>query len=506
MATRRNTKIPEKTDSSNQPTAQELRAWFDKNKDALSGIKQISDPNKPSSKTMSTFDRDKLRTYMKNPYSNIKQLRNLSRYLFYRCQVYKRLIQYNANMINLNYRQVVPLVDLNKGSDKKKILKSYYETLQQLEYADLNLAFRPACVTVFREDVFYGCAYWDSTGFFILPLDSDFCYVSGVYSDGSLAFQMDMSYFSRKKEMLDNLGEPFVSMWNEYQKNTSKNKWQPFPEEYAVCLKYDLTDLENPIPPFVGMFDGLISLEDLRGIIDIANEQDIYKLLVAQLPLDKSGNPDTFQVSVPIAVEYFNKMLESLPDFVGGILTPIPIDSISFDHDDATSINKIENATKAVLNTSGGAQVLNSSSVSGSTSWEGAIRSDEDIALSSLLPQIQAVVNRLLSFKVKTPSRVKFLGVTTYTLDGFKNSVIKDCTYGVPNKLLLGTLNGFTELETLSMAFLENEILDLPSKFIPLQSSNTQDTSNIGRPTAKEQGKKISEGGEKAQDKRDRAK
>ena len=71
----------------------------------------------------------------------------------------------------------------------------------------------------------------------------------------------------------------------------------------------------------------------------------------------------------------------------------------------------------------------------------------------------------------------------------------------MPNKLLIGTLNGFSELDTLSMAYLENDILQLPQKFIPLQSSNTQDTSQINGDS-----QTLTTDGEKSIDKRDKAK
>ena len=42
-----------------------------------------------------------------------------------------------------------------------------------------------------------------------------------------------------------------------------------------------------------------------------------------------------------------------------------------------------------------------------------------------------------------------------------KDSILKDNTYGLAPKLLVNTLNGFSEKETLSLNFLENECLNL---------------------------------------------
>ena len=394
----------------NKRSAKEMQEWYEKNKNTIETFKkaqealdllQVQNPTKSATKAFSTFTKENLRTYLENPFSNSKNLRNLSKYLYYRSQVYRRLIQYNANMINLQYRSVIPPFNITEDNDPQTVLQSYADTLSLLEKMNLNLAFKPACITAFREDVFFGCAYLDDTGFFILPIDPDYC-----------------------------------------------------------------------------------------------------KMLVATVPLiSGSDDVDDFAVDLKTAAIYFNLIKDALPNYTTALLSPIPIKDIQFNGDQTSDVNKVENATKSVLNISGGAQVLNSSSIDGTTAWNGAIRSDEDMALSSLLPQIQTIVNRLVSTQLSNPSKIKFIGVTTYTVDAFRDSVIKACTYGVPNKLLIGTLNGFSELDTLSMAYLENDILQLPQKFIPLQSSNTQDTSQINGDS-----QTLTTDGEKSIDKRDKAK
>lgn len=497
-----------------QKTSAELRAWFDKHQKSIENFErsknalQLLDPTKNYSKTASTFNKDTLRTYMKNPATQYKNLRNLSKYLYYRSQVYRRIINYNANMIDLNYRSVIPLIDVVKGGDKKKVLKTYYDTLNILEKMNLPLEFLKVYITCWREDVFFGCAYYDETGFFILPIDPDYCKITGIYPTGDLAFDMDMSYFSKKKEVLEMWGEPFTSMYSAYQKDSTNGKWQPMPDENAICMKINIDDWETPLPPYLALFNNLINLEDLAEIMAIADEQQIYQLLIMTMPLLKNTNDsDDWAVDPETVIDYYNKMLDMMPDYANAILTPTQIESINFNHDQAADVNKLENATKAVLNTSGGAQVLNSGSINGTTAWNGAIKADEDYALSSLLPQTQAYINRFLSYHLKNAAKVKFLEVTKYTKDIYKESILKDATYGLPNKLLLNTLNGFSELETISMNFLEEDCLELSSKFVPMQSSNTMNTGNLkdGKPTAEESGKVLTDEGEDSRDKKDKS-
>ena len=87
-------------------SASEMRAWWEKyaktianfedSKEALKKLKDVTKSTREKNTTRVT--KTNLRTYLENPSSNEAGLRNVSRYLATRCQVYYRLIKYNANM------------------------------------------------------------------------------------------------------------------------------------------------------------------------------------------------------------------------------------------------------------------------------------------------------------------------------------------------------------------------------------------------------------------------
>ena len=114
-------------------------------------------------------------------------------------------------MFCLDARTVIPNFDLVEKNDKKAIRKSYNDTLDALDKMNLQYEFLKVYMTCFREDVFYGVYYFDpqstdSTSFFIMPLDPDYCRIQGVYSTGDFAFAMDMSYFRSHLELLEYWG------------------------------------------------------------------------------------------------------------------------------------------------------------------------------------------------------------------------------------------------------------------------------------------------------------
>jgi hypothetical protein len=364
---------------------------------------------------------------------------------------------------------------------------------------DLQNNMLSPLINNFIEDVYYGCCWLDETGMFILKIPPEYCKISGKYFTGDFSFYVDMSNYKKYEDVLEFLGEPLSSMYKAYGGN-NKNKWQPMPDEYAMCTKSRAESWETVVPIYSGLFIDLIGLLNLSDVQAVADEQQIYKLITATIPtLSGATDPDQWAVNVDLAVDYYNKMVESLPDYVGAVITPIPLDTISFSDDQATDTTKVQKATKEVLNTSGGAQILNSSTISGAEAFRSATRADTEFAISNLLGQIQGWTNRMLSYQVSNPSKVKFFEVSAYTKDSFKESMQKDLQYGYPNILAINSLNGFSELDTLSLNYLENDILGLTNKFQNLTSSSTISSSEGGRPESSDT--QIGDSGSETKDK-----
>ncbi len=497
------------TTTKKQPTAAELKTFYSKNKDFIERFEraeaalQLLDPSKSQTRTFSTFSKEQLRTYMKNPLAQYKNLRSLSRYLYYVSQAYRRIISHNAGMIDLNYRNIVPSIDITQEVNLEDVKKSFYDTAIILDKMNLPLEFLKVYTTCWIEDVFFGCSYYDDTGMFILPLDPDYCQITSIYPTGDFGFDFDCSYFRNRQTELELWGEPFTTLYNEYLKDTTNNRWLPFPDENCVCLKINTNETTVPVPPYVTLFDSLINLEDLSGITAIADAQRIYKLLVATIPtLDNTNQVDDFAIDPNTAIDYFNRMLESLPsDYVDAIISPIPIEAITFDQDQASDVNKIENATKNILKTSGHTVMADPS---GTTAMYANIQSDEDYAISALLPQTQAWLNRFLSLQLTNPAKVKFLEVTKYTKDKYQDELIKNMNYGSPLVTTLGILSGYSELEQMSMAYLNNA-LGLSNLFQPVATASTRSANEgtVGRPSAEDNGDALTDEASDSREKRE---
>ena len=474
------------------PSAKELRDWwekdvkakanFAKNKEALKTLTDVSKTTRQKSVTKIT--KENLRTYLENPSTNESNLRNVSRYLATRCQVYYRLIKYNANMFALNCRTIVPPFSLTEENNDEAIMKSYFETLSILSKMGIQYEFLKVFVICFTEDVFYGVSYFDENSegdsMFFLPLPPDYCRIQGVWEDGTFSYAFDMSYFTRNQDLLEFWGDPFESMYREYE--SSKVKWQTVPHERSVCLKFRADDWETVIPPFAGLLSSFLGLLEEEDVQAIASEEEIYKLLVCTLPLLKDSDiPDDFSIDPQTAIDYFNKFKASLPSFVDAILSPMPVAPVSFNKDVAADTTRVQEATETVLNSSGGAQVLNTTKLKTSAAFEAMIKADTEFAISTLLPQAQKWVNSFIANYVDNPSKVNFFEVSIYTKDALRKELLENGQNGLPTKLAINSISGFSELDTLALNYLEENVLKLHDKFAyPLSTSYTQSNNEGG--------------------------
>lgn len=438
----------------------------------------LRDLNKTYTKTINTFNKETLRGYLENIGSNEKNLRNLSWYLYYRSQIYARIVNFYANMFCLDCRSVIPDYDLVKGGDANKMLKSYQDTLDIIDNMRLQDEFYNVFLTCFIQDIFYGVIFYDDTGIFIYNFPADYAKIVGKYKTGDLAYAIDCSYFKKYPELLEYFPEPFNKLNNQYLSDGIR--WQEMPAEYAMCLKFRSEDLDTIVPPLVPIFNSIINLSDLEDIQAIADKQQIYKLLWVELEtINGTKSVDDWKVDPDLLIEYFNRMInEAIPDYISAAIIPGKINEISFPEDQTSDTNKIAKATETVLNTAGGAEVLNGATINNTYAFQMAAIQNTEYAISSLLPQAQSWVNRFLGQLLSNPSKVKFFPVSVYTKKEYKDEMLQSAQNSLPTILALNTFNGFSEKETLALNFLEQDVLQLGNKLRPLNTSYTQSGKN----------------------------
>lgn len=444
---------------------------------------QLVDLTRNESRTYTTFNKEVLRNYLQNPYNNQSNIRELSRYLYRILGTYKRIVDYYAKMVDMSAYSVVPNYDITQDPDKEAIRQQYMMTIQKLENMGLKTEYYKIILETWLVGVAYGVV-WESDEddeFLITLLDPAYCKVASANFDGTYNYAFDFSYFRSHATQLEYYGDPFVSMYNAYTADPSNMRWQELPSEIQICLLYDSRDPALVLPPFTPLFEDLCDLSDLRSIQAARDELSIYKLLVAQMEtISSSDTPDDFSVSPDVAIRFINKMADQLDERIGLMISPLPISLIDFKTDDTGETDKISNSIKNVLLNSGGAQILLGDSISGTTAYRNAMIADMEFGLHPILDQIERWLNHHLRQVLTDPARVVMIHTSPYFKEETKDSFLKSAQYGIPNKIAVATLDGFSPMEIMSMSYLENDILDLANTWVPLSSSFTKSADSVG--------------------------
>ena len=262
------------------------RAAFAAVKDVLSLIDLANNKNI----TYTTYSRDSLRTYLKNPASesNQKQLRKLSNYLYTVSHVYRRLINFKAYQINCKSWTVYPDIPLTEDPDQNSVLQNYERVTKYVRNMDMKSQILKCMLQAWKNDVVYGFCYGDPEkdgAFFIHLLDPDYCKISSQqYYRGVLNFAFDLSFFDSgtNSYYLDVYDPVFKQLYNKY-KSDNTQRWAELPIENTFCLKINIDNLDYPVPPLSGLFDGIINLADLQAVQDLKDNLEAYKLIWAKI-------------------------------------------------------------------------------------------------------------------------------------------------------------------------------------------------------------------------------
>ena len=459
---------------------------------AIEALKKFRDPNKSALTSLSNYDRERIREFLKKPYAHESDLRKAAEYLYYRNQILYRLCHWYASMWVLYCRQVIPDYSFTSENNPENMLGQYEETLNMLERYNIQGNWHDVALRCYLEDACFTIFFRDDTGAFFYILNPDECKIDGRYMTGDFSYSVDMSKWNseQRRQQIEWLGEPLASMLKEY--DDTKQKWIHMPEEWGAAFKFNSDRPDLVIPPTAAILQQVAGLNDTADLQALKDEASVYKLLLLPMKtLSGAKNADEWQISIDLLLEYFEKLKAVLPDYVAA--APIPgeltnDDVIDFSTTSADKdIDRLSQSQDTLLATSGGGSVLNANYINSTAAFKAWLCSESEFAISSLMPQIEGFTNRMLTYDISgTPCKVKYFEVTVYTKDDVKESLLSSCQYSFSNRMAYNTFNGISEKATMAMEFFETNVLHLPELMVhPLQSSYT--TSNngeneVGRP------------------------
>ena len=450
----------------------------------LKNVLQLFNPEKIPNITTSTYSRETLRTYLRNPAtdSNNKNLRKLSNYLYTISHTYRRMIRFKARQMNCKTWSAYPIVSMLEENDEESILKEYERVVNIVSNMKMETQIFKMMLQAWKNGVTYGYIYGDPEGegtFYIHPLDPDYCKIScASFDNGVLGFLFDMSYFRGNEDQLEYYDEEFTSLYNEYQRDNIR--WKQLPIERTFCIKIDMDNLDYSIPPLSGLLEQIIAVTDLQAAQEEINSLQNYKMVWGKLDtISGSKNPDDFAVDLDLALAFMRKVNEALPDNVAYALSPLDLDVIEFKDNDASDVNVLSKAYNNLIEANGSI-IFNSNKITNSQSFKLALKAECDDAMGPTT-QLNAWLKLYLKYNHNVETViVEYSDISPYFMDDEIEKMTKLAGLGLPVKTELAAMARANPQKSFGMDFLERQLLGLGTERWnnPLVSSNTQ--SGVG--------------------------
>lgn len=432
--------------------------------------------------TFSLYTKDNITSYLSNPYRYEKQLRRAVIYIYGASPHFRRLIQYFVGLSDLSYIVSPYRIDPRKANTKT-INNNYRKVLNNLSSMSIKTQFPKILTVCLREDVFYGTFWVTQDNVTVQQLPSDYCAISSV--EGNVPnVTFDFSYFDSRQSMLDYYPPEFKTKYNMYLKNRLV-RWIELdsPNSFAVKCNDDI--LEYAIPPFAGLLREIYDIEDYRQLKLTKTALENYAMIAMTLPMDKNGD---WGIDLDKAKEFWRNLDAVLPEEVGSVLTPMPLEKISFERSNTGDTDTIAQAEENLFTAAGVSSLLFNNSKASANALLLAIKNDQSITYG-IVKSIEDVVNRFIqSSNYGKNFKVTFLDVSPYNRKEAGDAYLKAAQCGLPTISMYAASQGLCQAELDTMSFLEGQVLELHKFFKPIQSSSQMSSKALESKGATDEG------------------
>lgn len=418
--------------------------------------------------TFSLYSKDDITTYLSNPYKYEKQLRKAVVYINGASPHFRRLIQYFAGLSDLSY-VVSPYRIDPKHANEKSVARNYRKVLNVMSAMSVKTQFPKILTVCLREDTYFGTMWVTNDSITIQQLPSDYCAISTIEGN-VLNVTFDFSYFDSRKSLLEYYPAEFKTKYAIYERNKT-TKWIELdaPTSFAVKCNNDILDYS--IPPFAGILREIYDIEDYKQLKLTKTALENYAMIVMNLPMDDDGG---WRLDFDKAKEFWRNLDSVLPEEIGSILSPMDIHKVSFERSNTGDTNTIAEAEQNLFTAAGVSSLLFNNEKASANALSLSIKADQAITFG-IVKSIEDVINRFIQYQGYGKNfKITFLDVSPYNRKEAGDAYLKACQYGIPLVSYYCASQGLGQAEMDCMNFLENNILDIKSTFIPLQSSNTQ--------------------------------
>lgn len=416
---------------------------------------------------------------------DVAKMREISDFFFKVCGIYSRLCRYIAKMYRFDW-YVIPNISTDKPNIDK-INRDFYKVLGTLEDFNPKKQLGDIALKVVRYGAFYGYKVYNGSEVAIQELPSNYCR-SRFSVNGKPVVEFLMQYFDdafkdekTRERILKVFPKDFQKGYRLYKKGKlppdtqgDKPGWYLLDTENAfrICL-----DNEEQ-PPFISVIPAIIDLEMAQDLNKKKMEQELLKIILQKMPLDKNGDLlfDTTEMK---------QLHAGAVKMLGRVLGIKVLTTVADVNVKDMAENRASSATddlirmeRAVFNEAGVSQ--RQFNTDGNLALEKSTINDEDMFLD-IIEQFQLLLNNLIkpyNKNKKVQYQVYILKTTGYNYEKL-SKLYQDQTKLGYSKMLPQIALGLSQRNILQTLKFENEILGLPTMLIPPLTSNTINSDSL---------------------------
>lgn len=439
------------------------------------------------------FDIERLRGY--NPkslsYEKLMELSpedplwiTLSRMYFNEPQ-YQRIIMYYATLF-FNYYYVTP-VDLPEKPNKKKLDKEYNETLTFLdeEINVENFTVNALKDILVEGSVFYYYDFINMGGkvyFQMSKLPRDYCTIIGTAKNGQMPiFQLDISFVDQviaslvslnvditKEDVLRQYPKGIRSAYNRYKNDG--DRWIIVTPIHGIAFTS-----YNGLPPFAGIIKQIVRMVKFEEVRDNYIEDSLQKILFQKVDVDDNGDPE---IDLALAAEFHEnlKKITRGMDRVNALTSLADVEVLDLsDTSRENDLDFIDKFEDKMYNEAGVPKAVFNGNTAGLLDF--AAMKDESFIwniMDSISTWLSFICNAEIGARKKRTYNfvVSFLPISYRNREKMMDTYLKNAQYGY-SKIIPQIAVGVKQRHFESLLYLENDLLKLDKRLVPLMSSHT---------------------------------
>lgn len=409
---------------------------------------------------------------------NLLAQRDLSRNYFNANGMYKQVIMHFGTLLK-NIGILIPNPTFGKSLQDKPIAKRYYNAVDFVERMKLQEVLTHVSLRVLIDGRYYGAIQTlDKTTFTLMDLPFNFCRVRFQDEKGNYLLEFNVKYFntfveeSAKNSALKTYPKVISNYYRRWSKNSALSPWVLLPSDIGVAF-----DLFDARPYFLSIIPATIQYDQAVENENARELEEIKKMVIQKIPHLNDGTLLFEPNEVEVMHEGAVKMLKTSNPNTSVLTTYGDVDVVQSKSSDSVTHTTLDQMSQNVYANAGVSSEIfastNSATLKSSLDYDTGVMMILGNKYSTFITNIvnKMYGNSAITFKYVIQP-ITYHNVKDVIDGGFKLA-------GSGYSFLLPALaQGFTQRDLSNIKDLENNVLKLHEKLLPLQSSYTQSSSS----------------------------